>query len=101
GHLTLPPPPLTDARPGLKVPRRLEKLIFDLLEKSPAARPASAEEIVAELKGETVTHASIPGGPRGMPRALRRGLFITRAGALLLAALAVAAVLHFQTRPGG
>ncbi|HVR75787.1 MAG TPA: serine/threonine-protein kinase [Planctomycetota bacterium] len=101
GHLTLPPPPLAEARPGLKVPRRLEKLLYELLEKSPAARPASAEEVLAELKGETGSHSSVPGGVRGMPRALRRGLFLTRAGALLVAALAVAAVLHFQTKPGG
>ena len=46
---TAPPPPLPeDARAGL--PRGIERLLFKLLSKSPADRPASATEVLTALE---------------------------------------------------
>ncbi|HEU4409005.1 MAG TPA: serine/threonine-protein kinase [Polyangiaceae bacterium] len=48
-HCTAPPPPLRDeVRRGL--PKGLEALLFQLLEKSPQARPASANEVLGRLE---------------------------------------------------
>jgi hypothetical protein len=42
------PPPVSTVNP--KVPKRLERLIDRLLSKDPDGRPATAEEVVAELR---------------------------------------------------
>ncbi len=48
-HCTAAPPPLRDeVRRGL--PKGLEALLFQLLEKSPGARPASANEVLGRLE---------------------------------------------------
>ncbi|HET8658014.1 MAG TPA: protein kinase [Micromonosporaceae bacterium] len=46
-HLTQPPAPLHEHRAD--VPRALEQLVTQLLEKDPAARPADADEVKARL----------------------------------------------------
>jgi hypothetical protein len=73
-HVNDPPPPLP-----APAPERLRKLVARLLEKDPARRPASAEEVAAALAG---------------PRRGRRVGIAAAAGVALLAAALVA------TRPG-
>jgi tRNA A-37 threonylcarbamoyl transferase component Bud32 len=47
-HLSVPAPTLSSVLPG--TPRELDALVAQLLEKQPARRPASAEEVRARLK---------------------------------------------------
>jgi serine/threonine-protein kinase len=62
---TKPPPPFPDdVRAGL--PRGVVKLVFELLEKSPEARPGSAADVLAELE------PFAPGAPEAAPRSPRR-----------------------------
>lgn len=50
-HLTASPPSLAERRPGLMVPDHLERLVFQLLAKDRAERPASAASVIALLDG--------------------------------------------------
>ncbi|MBL9104131.1 MAG: serine/threonine protein kinase [Myxococcales bacterium] len=55
------PPPLTDLRP--EAPPALARLVARCLERDPAARPASADELAAALRGEAAVdelHARAP-----------------------------------------
>lgn len=64
---TEPPPPLSDeARRGL--PRGIEKLVFELLEKAPDDRPASARDVLHDLE----PFASAGGTPLSPRKALSR-----------------------------
>jgi serine/threonine protein kinase len=69
GHVDEPPRPPRELRPEL--PEALEHLLLDLLEKAPAHRPASAEEVrqrlreIREALAPTAEHPRVP--PRRSP----------------------------------
>ncbi len=50
GHVKEPVPRIGARSPGVEVPPAVEKLVFWCLEKSQAARPASAEDFLRELR---------------------------------------------------
>jgi serine/threonine-protein kinase len=61
-HCTAAPPPLRDeVRRGL--PKGLEALLFQLLEKSPQARPASANEVLGRLEPFLPAVSSVAAAP--------------------------------------
>lgn len=62
---TKPPPPFPDDVRAA-VPRGVAKLVFELLEKSPDARPGSAADVLAELE------PFAPGAPEAAPRSPRK-----------------------------
>jgi serine/threonine-protein kinase len=71
-HLKQPPPPFAERAPGAAVPPALEAVVRRLLEKDPAARYQSAEELREAL------HDAVPGAgiapepvPSGAPSAPR------------------------------
>jgi serine/threonine protein kinase len=63
-HLTDPAPRLADRRPGLELPPALEALLSRALQKDPAHRPGSAEEMRAEL---VASLAALPEPARAPP----------------------------------
>lgn len=56
-HLEKAPEPLSKVVPG-KIPAELERLILDLLEKNPAKRPQSAQEVIERLEAIELPDAS-------------------------------------------
>ena len=60
---TEPPPPLPeDVRRGL--PRGVERLVFELLQKAPDDRPATADDVLHELEPFAPASAGLPPAPR-------------------------------------
>lgn len=90
------PPPAPSVH-GAGLSRDLERLIMELLAKSPAERPASATEVRAALEairargGESgaIAHHPRSGMRRGIPRPIRRHATV----GVIAAALAVAAAV--------
>ena len=65
-HLSERAPRLSERRPRLAVPRALEDAVARALEKNPARRPASAQELGAELDAAVATgvpRATLPAAP--------------------------------------
>ncbi|HEU4734174.1 MAG TPA: protein kinase [Kofleriaceae bacterium] len=95
-HATQPPPPLHTLAPDTSP--ALAALIMQLLEKDPAARPASAAEVVARLDGclqELGAMPTVAGrGGSGGKRARRTGLVVAVVGGLAAAGGGVAYVAH-------
>lgn len=48
-HLQSPVPPMRERAPGVEVPERLERLALRCMEKDPARRPGSVDELLREL----------------------------------------------------
>lgn len=66
---TAAPPPLPD-HVRRDLPRGVERLLFELLEKQPNSRPGSAADVLAEL--EPFAPSSVEESPRPSPRARAR-----------------------------
>lgn len=68
-HVSGKPRPIRELRPDL--PESLEKLLLELLEKDPAARPASVKEVRRQLKAlrppDVLTSPSTPAYPLAAP----------------------------------
>jgi len=97
-HLTAPPPPFEQIKPGLQVPPRLERLVFQLLEKSRDDRPASAEAVIDILDGRASRRQ-----PAAPPAASRRTSqpWILWTAAATVAACACAGLFLIPARNGG
>ena len=81
-HARQSPEPVSDRRKSLPAP--LARLTMRLLEKEPADRPQSAEEVVRELEAVAASASSGMLAPR--PRAQHRALWVA-SGVLALAAV--------------
>ncbi|MFL5580852.1 MAG: protein kinase domain-containing protein, partial [Gemmatimonadaceae bacterium] len=92
-HATQSPEPITIRRPG--VPATLAALVMRLLEKRPADRPQSADEVLRAL--DAVAHAETDGGHTAAPRRGARRLVYAGGAALAIAAL-VGSVLLSRSR---
>ncbi|HEY5545806.1 MAG TPA: protein kinase [Gemmatimonadaceae bacterium] len=96
GHLTRPPDSLAVHRHT--VPPALANIVMRCLEKNPADRPQSADEVLRALEAMTttgqVTAATAPALPPAAARAGRRWSPVI-AGAVAVALLAVAGVAWF------
>ena len=117
-HIKDPPPRFETMKPEVKVPESIEALLWRVLAKSPAERPATAEQMIAELDAAEISvararerAATHPRQPRtdavsplrGLVRGGRVGALITRpAGRVRTAQVGVRAPLpraQAQTEP--
>jgi serine/threonine-protein kinase len=87
-HLTSPPLPFKEVKPGLEVPAHVESLVFRLLEKDREKRPATAEAVLEILTGR-------PTAPAAPPSPARRPARTVMLGAALAAVLALASAGFF------
>src|SRR6478735_8214729 len=63
-HIKDPPPRFESMSPEVKVPESIEALLWRVLAKSPAERPATAEQMIAELDAAEVSARALESGPR-------------------------------------
>ena len=108
-HISERPPPIGERAPGTVVDVALEALVFRLLEKDPAQRPASAREVLAALdavasttraasspaveaedRRTAVRPSSVVGTARAEPSSRRRRVVLALCGSILLALAAIA-----------
>ncbi|MGH7631283.1 MAG: protein kinase domain-containing protein, partial [Gemmatimonadales bacterium] len=104
-HATQTPVPLASLRPA--VPAALADLVMRLLEKRPADRPQSAEEVLRVLEGSAaaseppptvpVTMPTTPSTPRAVPAA-QRGRWMVIGGIAAVALIASLAWLGSRER---
>ena len=87
-HVAESPPSLAAKRP--EVPVSLARLVMQCLDKNPANRPASANELLASLESVNASGEK----PVLQARAPRRSIAYVAAGALVLAALAAGIVMR-------
>jgi serine/threonine-protein kinase len=92
-HVTEAPPPLSERRPEL--PPELAALIMQCLEKEPAARPQSADELIASL--DAMGLAARASGSAVVQPAMPRERMLLLVG-IIIGLLAVAAALVIVAR---
>ena len=63
-HIKDPPPRFDTMTPEVKVPESIEALLWRVLSKSPAERPATAEQMIAELDAAEISVRALESGPR-------------------------------------
>jgi len=93
-HIKDEPPHFRDMTPQVNVPESIEAVLWRVLAKSPADRPSSAEDLIAELDAAEISVRALESGPRltigtrpGAPTQSRaRGWFVTALLGLLLGA---------------
>ncbi|HYQ03595.1 MAG TPA: serine/threonine-protein kinase [Polyangiaceae bacterium] len=89
-HIKDPPPRFDTMTPEVKVPESIEALLWRVLAKSPAERPATAEQMIAELDAAEISVRALESGPRltlaGREKRLARsyGVWFVAAGVALL-----------------
>jgi len=95
-HIKDPPPRFDTMKPEVKVPESIEALLWRVLAKSPAERPATAEQMIAELDAAEISVRALESGPRltlaGRQKTLFRrygGWFVAGAVALISLGLMV------------
>lgn len=96
-HIKDPPPRFETMTPEVNVPESIEALLWRVLAKSPAERPATAEQMIAELDAAEISVRALESGPRltlaGREKTLaRRYLVWLVLGGLALAVLALLVV---------
>ena len=82
-HIHAQPTPPSER--GAELSEALERLVLRLLEKDPAARPASAEDVLAELEAIEATETASPAG--GLGRFWARPAYRVAAAVVVLAAI--------------
>ena len=91
-HMTETPKPLTDVRPD--APTALGDLVMRMLEKDPAARPQSGQEIILALDAITSSNmTALPGAMIGGPGMLKKTLLWYAAAFVIVAIVARAAII--------
>ncbi len=63
-HIKDDPVHFQDMTPPVKIPESIEAILWRVLAKSPADRPSSAEELIAELDTAEVSVRALESGPR-------------------------------------
>jgi serine/threonine-protein kinase len=63
-HIKDPPPRFETMTPEVKVPESIEALLWRVLAKSPSERPATAEQMIAELDAAEISVRALESGPR-------------------------------------
>ncbi|HKO51139.1 MAG TPA: serine/threonine-protein kinase [Polyangiaceae bacterium] len=63
-HIKDPPPRFETMKPEVKVPESIAALLWRVLSKSPAERPATAEQMIAELDAAEISVRALESGPR-------------------------------------
>jgi serine/threonine protein kinase len=63
-HIKDEPLHFQDMTPPVKIPESIEAILWRVLAKSPADRPSSAEELIAELDAAEVSVRALESGPR-------------------------------------
>lgn len=100
-HIKDPPPRFETMTPEVNVPESIEALLWRVLAKSPAERPATAEQMIAELDAAEISVRALESGPR-LTLAGRQQSFLRRQGRWLFAAglalFSVSALLLFRPR---
>jgi len=106
-HIKDPPPRFDTMTPEVKVPESIEALLWRVLAKSPAERPATAQQMIAELDAAEISVRALESGPRltlvGREKAAVRGYaWVFAAGvALLLLGLLIAFGQRQSSRSAG
>ncbi len=95
-HIAETPRTLIDVAPG--VPREVSALVMQCLEKSPAQRPADANELVSRMSSITTPSADAPA--RSATRVSRPTWLTWAVPALLVAVVAIVAVWFARRAPG-
>lgn len=91
-HMTEAPKPLGDSRPD--APAALGELVMRMLEKDPAARPQSGQEIIQALDAITSSNmAAMPGALVGGPGMLKKTLLWYAVAFVVVAIVARAAII--------
>ena len=89
-HIKDPPPHFDSMTPAVDVPDSIAALLWRTLAKSPADRPASAEQMIAELDAAEISIRAVESGPRlslaapEITPAPRRNWLILAVGVVLL-----------------
>jgi len=80
-HIKDAPPRFETMKPEVKVPESIEALLWRVLSKSPAERPATAEQMIAELDAAEISVRALESGPRlTLAGAKRQSFAATRVG---------------------
>lgn len=96
-HATEPPVPLADLEPVL--PKRLTSLVMRCLEKNPAARPQSAQDLLKELSLVSSEISAATHSPAPRKRAWQSGMAIAAAALVMLIVVGGVIVARSLGRP--
>jgi serine/threonine-protein kinase len=103
-HIKDPPPRFETMTPEVNVPESIEALLWRVLAKSPAERPASAEQMIAELDAAEISVRALESGPR-LTLAARQKSLLLRYGRWLaaggLALFSLGLLVLFSPRKSG
>ncbi len=100
-HIKDPPPRFETMKPEVKVPESIQALLWRVLAKSPAERPATAEQMIAELDAAEISVRALESGPRLSLSTREKTLFRRYGGWFVAAGLAfflLALLLVFSQR---
>ena len=91
-HIKDAPPRFETMTPEVKVPETIEALLWRVLAKSPAERPSTAEQMIAELDAAEISVRALESGPRLTLAGREEMLFRRYSGWMVAAALALLGV---------
>ena len=92
-HVTEQAPSLSERRP--EVPAALASLVMRCLAKNPAERPASANELLAEMESANTSREAIT-PPKSVPEHRTRRISLFAGAAVVIALAAGATIWHFR-----
>jgi len=88
-HIKDPPPRFETMKPDVKVPESIEAVLWRVLAKSPAERPTTAEQMIAELDAAEISVRALESGPRLTLASREETIFRRYGGWFVAAALAL------------